>query len=222
MPATTRSRARTRAHAGERAQRRVPKRAAENVHGNDIVASKCTHVEQAGERGGRSDSLAATSRHASIEVLGRQTRERDVHPCKEPSPAAPSNKKDAPLQLTPERGQSARTPVVRTETPVKFSRSAAKATALACAEGTHTRRCEDSALTGPVTTDSIESALRQFDLDIRFGPCVGIKRMQRWERAQALGLQPSRRVRELLSRAAASAAPFDPLEPIFCFPQRNL
>lgn len=43
--------------------------------------------------------------------------------------------------------------------------------------------------------------LRQFDLDWRFGPCTGITRLQRWERAQLHGLNPPEDVRELLLQA---------------------
>ncbi|XP_058496836.1 DNA polymerase delta subunit 4 [Solea solea] len=40
--------------------------------------------------------------------------------------------------------------------------------------------------------------LRQFDLDWRFGPCTGISRLQRWERAKLHGLDPPEEIRELL------------------------
>ncbi|KAJ8382405.1 hypothetical protein SKAU_G00031830 [Synaphobranchus kaupii] len=40
--------------------------------------------------------------------------------------------------------------------------------------------------------------LRQFDLDWRYGPCTGISRLQRWERAELHGLKPPQTVRELL------------------------
>ncbi|KAM9792275.1 LOW QUALITY PROTEIN: DNA polymerase delta subunit 4 [Neosynchiropus ocellatus] len=40
--------------------------------------------------------------------------------------------------------------------------------------------------------------LRQFDLDWRFGPCTGISRLQRWERAQVHGLNPPEEIRYLL------------------------
>lgn len=61
--------------------------------------------------------------------------------------------------------------------------------------------------------------LRTFDLDYKFGPCVGIKRIERWgkydintssvkkndvfpflERAYALGLNPSKEIRTILLR----------------------
>uniref|UniRef100_A0A3B4BGE6 Uncharacterized protein n=1 Tax=Periophthalmus magnuspinnatus TaxID=409849 RepID=A0A3B4BGE6_9GOBI len=40
--------------------------------------------------------------------------------------------------------------------------------------------------------------LKQFDLDWRFGPCTGISRLQRWERAQLHGLSPPQEIKELL------------------------
>ncbi|XP_076583534.1 DNA polymerase delta subunit 4 [Chaetodon auriga] len=42
--------------------------------------------------------------------------------------------------------------------------------------------------------------LRQFDLDWRFGPCTGISRLQRWERAKLHGLNPPEEIRDLLSQ----------------------
>ncbi|KAM9373149.1 DNA polymerase delta subunit 4 isoform 1-T2 [Phaethornis superciliosus] len=40
--------------------------------------------------------------------------------------------------------------------------------------------------------------LRRFDLAWEYGPCTGITRLQRWERAQALGLSPPSPVRDAL------------------------
>ncbi|XP_056657200.1 DNA polymerase delta subunit 4-like isoform X1 [Monodelphis domestica] len=40
--------------------------------------------------------------------------------------------------------------------------------------------------------------LRQFDLDLQFGPCTGITRLQRWERAEHLGLDPPQEVLKVL------------------------
>ncbi|XP_019939457.2 DNA polymerase delta subunit 4 [Paralichthys olivaceus] len=40
--------------------------------------------------------------------------------------------------------------------------------------------------------------LKQFDLDWRFGPCTGIGRLQRWERAECHGLNPPEEIRDLL------------------------
>ncbi|KAM6308985.1 DNA polymerase delta subunit 4 [Aegotheles albertisi] len=40
--------------------------------------------------------------------------------------------------------------------------------------------------------------LRRFDLAGEYGPCTGITRLQRWERAQALGLSPPGPVRDAL------------------------
>ncbi|KAJ8000901.1 hypothetical protein DPEC_G00185200 [Dallia pectoralis] len=40
--------------------------------------------------------------------------------------------------------------------------------------------------------------LRQFDQDWRFGPCTGIGRLERWERASQFGLNPSQEIRAIL------------------------
>ncbi|XP_034623624.1 DNA polymerase delta subunit 4 isoform X1 [Trachemys scripta elegans] len=40
--------------------------------------------------------------------------------------------------------------------------------------------------------------LKQFDLSWEYGPCTGITRLQRWERAKSLGLSPPLTVRETL------------------------
>lgn len=37
----------------------------------------------------------------------------------------------------------------------------------------------------------------------RYGPCTGLSRLQRWERAEKLGLQPPKNIRELLSELPA-------------------
>ncbi|KAI0737340.1 DNA polymerase delta, subunit 4-domain-containing protein [Daedaleopsis nitida] len=44
----------------------------------------------------------------------------------------------------------------------------------------------------------VNHILRVFDLSYEYGPCVGISRLQRWERAQALGLNPPPEVKEIL------------------------
>ncbi|KAF3795943.1 DNA polymerase delta subunit 4 [Nymphaea thermarum] len=52
--------------------------------------------------------------------------------------------------------------------------------------------------------DEDEEILRQFDLDMSFGPCLGISRMERWERANRLGLNPPKNVERLLKAGNAS------------------
>ncbi|KAN0128824.1 DNA polymerase delta, subunit 4 domain containing protein [Lactarius tabidus] len=45
----------------------------------------------------------------------------------------------------------------------------------------------------------VHHILRIFDLSYEYGPCVGVTRMERWERAAALGLNPPVEVREILT-----------------------
>ncbi|CDO69701.1 hypothetical protein BN946_scf184851.g89 [Trametes cinnabarina] len=45
---------------------------------------------------------------------------------------------------------------------------------------------------------AVHHILRAFDLSYEYGPCVGMSRIDRWERAQALGLDPPPEVKEIL------------------------
>ncbi|KAL1822380.1 hypothetical protein ACET3Z_009158 [Daucus carota] len=38
--------------------------------------------------------------------------------------------------------------------------------------------------------DGSEEVLRQFDMNMAYGPCIGMSRVARWERASKLGLNP--------------------------------
>lgn len=49
--------------------------------------------------------------------------------------------------------------------------------------------------------DGSANILRQFDLNLRFGPSLGISRIQRWCRADDLGLQPPKDVKRMLDRS---------------------
>ncbi|KAI8338698.1 DNA polymerase delta, subunit 4-domain-containing protein [Chlamydoabsidia padenii] len=44
----------------------------------------------------------------------------------------------------------------------------------------------------------VDKLLRAFDLDYKYGPCVGLSRLQRWERANALGLEPPFEIKSFL------------------------
>ncbi|GAQ85829.1 hypothetical protein KFL_002560130 [Klebsormidium nitens] len=46
--------------------------------------------------------------------------------------------------------------------------------------------------------DPAEQMLRDFDLDYKFGPCLSTTRLERWERAERLGLHPPKAVKQLL------------------------
>ncbi|XP_013398431.2 DNA polymerase delta subunit 4-like [Lingula anatina] len=41
-------------------------------------------------------------------------------------------------------------------------------------------------------------SLTKFDLDFKFGPCTGVTRLERWERAEKHGLNPPPEVKKLL------------------------
>ncbi|MED6192888.1 hypothetical protein PIB30_013978 [Stylosanthes scabra] len=46
-----------------------------------------------------------------------------------------------------------------------------------------------------------EAMLRQFDMNMAYGPCAGMTRAARWERAQKLGLNPPQEIQTLLKSA---------------------
>ncbi|GAA0160492.1 hypothetical protein Leryth_013680 [Lithospermum erythrorhizon] len=46
--------------------------------------------------------------------------------------------------------------------------------------------------------DDNEEMLRQFDMNMAYGPCLGMSRLDRWERAVALGLNPPETIEHLL------------------------
>ncbi|XP_056387103.1 DNA polymerase delta subunit 4 isoform X1 [Hyla sarda] len=47
--------------------------------------------------------------------------------------------------------------------------------------------------------------LIQFDLDWRYGPCTGITRLERWQRADELGLKPPKNIKDILMAHHADA-----------------
>ncbi|WOL05496.1 hypothetical protein Cni_G14225 [Canna indica] len=51
-----------------------------------------------------------------------------------------------------------------------------------------------------------EAQLRLFDMDMRYGPCVGLSRMERWDRAAAMGLNPPAEVEAILAKSSAASA----------------
>jgi DNA polymerase delta subunit 4 len=58
---------------------------------------------------------------------------------------------------------------------------------------------QDSSLT-KTDISTAQELLRQFDMILKYGPCVGITRSVRWERAKQLGLDPPERVNEILKK----------------------
>jgi len=61
-----------------------------------------------------------------------------------------------------------------------------------------TSAVERTALVGWKDVSDAEVLLRKFDMDPKFGPCVGLSRMDRWNRASRLGLDPPAYLLELM------------------------
>ncbi|CAI2182663.1 15430_t:CDS:2 [Funneliformis geosporum] len=53
----------------------------------------------------------------------------------------------------------------------------------------------------------IDKFLHAFDLNYQFGPCVGLTRLARWERAHRLGLNPPKEVIDTLTSEAVKQNP---------------
>ena len=45
-----------------------------------------------------------------------------------------------------------------------------------------------------------EVILRKFDMNLAFGPCTGVSRLERWERAERNGLHPPTYIKQLLEQ----------------------
>ncbi|WWD16744.1 hypothetical protein CI109_101175 [Kwoniella shandongensis] len=52
---------------------------------------------------------------------------------------------------------------------------------------------------GPETHNDVHHILRVFDMTSKYGPVVGITRLQRWERAKKWGLNPPEEIRTILT-----------------------
>lgn len=54
-----------------------------------------------------------------------------------------------------------------------------------------------------------EGILRDFDMNMKFGPCCTIPRRTRWERAMELGLNPPESVPKLVERTKTAESVLD-------------
>ena len=52
--------------------------------------------------------------------------------------------------------------------------------------------------------DDVEEILRQFDMNMAYGPCLGITRLERYERSCRLGFNPPMDVKNLLERVGGN------------------
>ncbi|KAJ7509895.1 DNA polymerase delta, subunit 4-domain-containing protein [Mycena galericulata] len=55
--------------------------------------------------------------------------------------------------------------------------------------------------------DKFHDILRVFDLSYEYGPCIGVPRLERWERASAMGLNPPSEVRDILTTRQGASDP---------------
>uniref|UniRef100_A0A0E0LXK3 DNA polymerase delta subunit 4 n=1 Tax=Oryza punctata TaxID=4537 RepID=A0A0E0LXK3_ORYPU len=73
------------------------------------------------------------------------------------------------------------------------------------------QNCSQSQDCGDHHGDEVEEQLRLFDMDMTYGPCIGMTRLRRWERAAAMGLRPPPRLRDLLILSITPPPPAHPL-----------
>mmetsp|Transcript_25524 Transcript_25524/g.64767 ORF Transcript_25524/g.64767 Transcript_25524/m.64767 type:complete len:115 (-) Transcript_25524:124-468(-) len=59
--------------------------------------------------------------------------------------------------------------------------------------------------------DAEERLLRAFDLATKYGPCAGMTRLERWERAEKFGLSPPAEVREVVLRRGPGSTSNQPV-----------
>ncbi len=52
---------------------------------------------------------------------------------------------------------------------------------------------------GAAPSELDKAVLKAFDLNLKFGPTVGLSRLERWERAQKLGQTPPKEVLDILT-----------------------
>lgn len=215
MPVVTRSGASDRSRSGKHGERSSRAGETRRRVSDPVNAPKRPRSFRGVRRAVQPDTGAALGRQDCLGLRSKQPEESD----------APSVSKGC--AATPPR------PPAMTEgarlvdlddwkaTPTKSSCSATRPLVSIIGPAT-SRHAHPTSLTDSSANEFLENTLRQFDLDMRYGPCVGLSRLRRWERAQALGLQPPSCVRDLLTSSVPQTSPIELLEPIFSFPQRNL
>ncbi|KAG7669604.1 hypothetical protein Ndes2526B_g05953 [Nannochloris sp. 'desiccata'] len=65
---------------------------------------------------------------------------------------------------------------------------------------------EDPCTPAPAEIDDDERTLRSFDLESKYGPVSGMSRLERFERAEKLGLAPPQLIKELILKHGEDSA----------------
>lgn len=93
--------------------------------------------------------------------------------------------------------------------PEEIPSPKAPAAAVAAAEGLRAPTPAADALAecphGWEDLNSDQQVLLRFDMTLRFGPCLGMSRTNRWRRAQQLGFRPPLQVLHILERLGTNA-----------------
>ncbi|KIW60165.1 hypothetical protein PV05_00404 [Exophiala xenobiotica] len=119
------------------------------------------------------------------------------------TPEPESKKVDVPIRESPLKPKTT-TPKTKKKTVAsKDERELAAEKVTDAQLRKYWRAEEDGRLAPRIHQESLslhEKILRHFDLSSQYGPCIGIQRLQRWKRANMLGLQPPVEVLAVLLR----------------------
>lgn len=72
---------------------------------------------------------------------------------------------------------------------------------ISSSSGTNDQHVHKTTLTSEEDKKKLDK-LKAFDLTLKFGPCVGLSRMIRWNRANELGLDPPQEIKLLIEDEA--------------------
>ena len=97
----------------------------------------------------------------------------------------------------------------RARTKQQPTQHAAEPAALPTAAAQALSSAASNAAGAEAEAEADEAYLRGFDLDFAFGPLIGTSRLDRWERAQKLGLEPPADVKKLILRHGGEDSPFN-------------
>ncbi|KAK5449764.1 hypothetical protein LTS15_008335 [Exophiala xenobiotica] len=119
------------------------------------------------------------------------------------TPEPESKKVDVAIRESPLKPKTTNPKTKKNTVPSKDERELAAEKVTDAQLRKYWRAEEDSRLAPRIHQESLslhEKILRHFDLSSQYGPCIGIQRLQRWKRANMLGLQPPVEVLAVLLR----------------------
>merc|ERR1711939_617579 len=176
------------------------------------LTAHCTHLTSTNKmpRGRKAKGAAASNAQSrlsfnnSARVTKPGTRQDEPEANEvQVTPEPESKKVDVPIRESPLKPKTT-TPKTKKKTVAsKDERELAAEKVTDAQLRKYWRAEEDGRLAPRIHQESLslhEKILRHFDLSSQYGPCIGIQRLQRWKRANMLGLQPPVEVLAVLLR----------------------